>query len=143
MKGDVMNHVFRVILLVLICLLSAPVQGLADDLWPAVRLDKVSVAEQAAVIRIPDGRLQMIRAGDVLALDFPGMAGGRELDVIRFEEDLMILESDGEWGRVTWFVSVHGGRQQVSMLEHRPLRKTELFFVGKGGRDTSVVPTGK
>ena len=121
-----MKGYWPVCLIVVLLVLSAVSRGQAADSLLGYRFKRISVAEQAAVLKSPDGSLRLIRSGDVIVLNQE-----QEFSVVRFDEDLAILETDGEWGRATWVVSMGDGRQQVSVMEPRPLWKTELHYTGE------------
>ena len=115
-----------------VALVLTAVSGvLAADPLLGHRFDRISVAEQAAVLKTPDGRLRLVRSEDVFILSDPLTNQAQEFSVVRFEDGLAILETDGEWGRATWIVSMDDGRQQVSVMEPRPLWKTELLYTGE------------
>ncbi|PLX77864.1 MAG: hypothetical protein C0614_09280 [Desulfuromonas sp.] len=126
-----MKGYWPVCLIVVLLVLSAVSRGQAADSLLGYRFKRISVAEQAAVLKSPDGSLRLIRAEDVIVLTNPFSNQEQEFSVVRFDEDLAILETDGEWGRATWVVSMGDGRQQVSVMEPRPLWKTELHYTGE------------
>lgn len=101
-------------------LLGVPLPAFAADLdgWRIVR---IATTDRLAVAKSPDGELRLVREGDRL---------GEHTTVTGFDDERVILEQPGEWGRVTLFVQVVDGRQQVSRRERQPLRKSDVA----GGR---------
>jgi hypothetical protein len=109
----------RTLLLVVAAgLLWPTASAMAADLdgW---RLVQLSAKEQAAVFAAPDGQLRLSKVGDRL---------GEKLTVTGFDGDRVVLEKPGEWGRVTLFVSLAEGRQQIASRERQPLRKPEFSW---------------
>ncbi|NJC86973.1 MAG: hypothetical protein FIB02_00330 [Desulfuromonas sp.] len=111
---------------VLLCL-SLP--ALASDLdgWRIVR---ISAVDRLAVAKSPEGELRLVRAGDRL---------GEQFTVTGFDDERVILEQPGSWGRTTLFVRVVDGGQQVAWKERQPLRKSEVA----GGPASITVQAGK
>jgi len=112
------------LILLLTCL---PLPSLAADLdgW---RIVQVSAADRLAVAKAPDGELRLVRAGDRL---------GEHITVTGFDNERVILEQPGEWGRATLFVRVVDGRQQVERRERQPLRKSDV-----AGEQTAIIVEG-
>ncbi|MCM2264959.1 MAG: hypothetical protein NDI73_07190 [Desulfuromonadales bacterium] len=112
-------------LILLLALLPLP--SLAADLdgWRIVR---ISAADRLAVAKAPDGELRLVREGDRL--------GGQTI-VKGFDDERVILEQPGEWGRATLFVRVVDGRQQVEIRERQPLRKCDV-----AGEQSRIVADG-
>jgi len=72
----------------------------------------ISGAERAAVIKQPDGSLQLVRVGDKV---------GEEALLIGFDGEHAVLETAGDWGPVTLYVALEDGEQRVTLVERRPL----------------------
>lgn len=107
----------RWLALVLICFSG----GLPGAVWAGDDLDgwrivQVSAEDRLAVAGSPEGVLRLVRGGDRL---------GEHITVTGFDNERVILERPGEWGRATLYVRVVNGRQQIERRERQPLRKGE------------------
>lgn len=123
--------------LVALVLLACGVQTSSadDDLLCGYRFLRIEPNEQAAVMVDPAGQARLIRAGETLAENEPEARSVNqacdELRIIQFEENLVVLEGEGEWGPRTLFVSIEDGKQSVAFMERRPLLKTQLLSAGE------------
>ncbi len=82
------------------------------------RFLKISSAEQAAVVKGPDGELRLVRPGDKV---------GDEAILVEIDFDRAVLEKDGEWGTVTLIVNVENGEQRIARMERRPLEGMHFY----------------
>lgn len=87
-----------------------------------IKFLKISVAEQAAVIKRPDGKLQLLKTGDMV---------DAETRIVAFEDNHVILEGPGEWGPIKYLVEVTAGQMHVTQMARRPLEKHQFL---EGGR---------
>lgn len=107
--------------LLTLLLFGIPMPTLAAADLDGWRVVQVSAADRMAVLQGPDGALRLVRAGDRL---------GERIAVTGFDDGRLVLETPGEWGRATLYVSVADGRQRIDRRERQPLRKAEVA----GGR---------
>ena len=105
--------------LVIGCLLIASHAALANE-FSGTRFLKISTADQAAVVKKLDGKLQLLKVGDLV---------DAEIRIIAFEDNHAILEGPGEWGPTKYIVDVLAGQMHISSMARRPLEK---HYLGKG-----------
>ncbi|TLM69005.1 MAG: hypothetical protein FDZ69_02050 [Deltaproteobacteria bacterium] len=108
MKGQFWIVAFLVLLM--------PVVAVAEvlDGW---RIMQISATDGIAVAKSPAGALRLVREGDRL---------GDYITVTGFEGGRMILDAPGYWGRMTLFVRVVDGLQQVDRREMRPMTRRSV-----------------
>jgi hypothetical protein len=94
---------------------------LANDI-NNINILKISAAEQAIVIKNADGKLQLLKTGDMIA---------DETRIVAFEDNHVVLEGPGEWAPVRYIVDVSAGQMHISSLARRPLEKYTFGGVGK------------
>ncbi len=104
-----MNRIMMTLGLLLLVLKPAQ----ADE-FNGTKFIKISTAEQAAVIKKPDGKLQLLHIGDTV---------DKEIHIIAIKDDRIILEGPGEWGPVKYIVEVAAGLMHITRMERRPLQK--------------------
>ena len=97
-------------------LLLIPTLLMAND-FSGVKFLKISAADQAAVVKKPDGKLQLLKVGDMV---------DTETRIIAFEDNHAILEGPGEWGPIKYIVDVSAGQMYVTSLARRPLEKHQF-----------------
>ena len=105
--------------LLLVFFLLAPNLILANE-FSGTRFLKISTADQAAVVKNQDGKLQLLKVGDMVDV---------ETRLIAIEDNHAVLEGPGEWGPTKYIVDVSAGLMNISSMTRRPLEK-HLF--GKG-----------
>ena len=81
------------------------------------RIMQISATDRIAVAKSPAGALRLVREGDRL---------GDYITVTGFEGGRMILDAPGYWGRMTLFVRVVDGLQQVDRREMRPMTRRSV-----------------
>ena len=102
-------------------LLLIPSLALANE-FNGIKFLKISAAEQAAVIKNPDGKLQLLKTGDMV---------DAETRIVAFEDNHVILEGPGEWGPIKYHVEVTAGQMYVTQMARRPLEKHHSMKGGK------------
>ena len=100
-------------------LLLAPNLILANE-FTGTRILKISTADQAAVVKNPDGKLQLLKIGDMV---------DAETRLVAIEDNQAIFEGPGEWGPTKYIVDVSAGLMNISSMTRRPLEKHHF---GKG-----------
>ena len=109
----------RSIAITSVLLLLACIPVLANE-FSGTRFLKISTADQAAVVKKTDGKLQLLKVGDMV---------DAETRIIAFEENHAILERPGEWGPTKYIVDVLAGQMHITRMARRPLEKHHF---GKG-----------
>ncbi len=102
-------------------LLLIPSLALANE-FSGTKFLKISAAEQAAVVKNPEGKLQLLKTGDMV---------DAETRIVAFEDNHVILEGPGEWGPIKYLVEVTAGQMHVTQMARRPLEKHQ-FLEGGG-----------
>ena len=102
-------------------LLLLPISSIANE-FSGVKFLKISAAEQAAVVKNTDGKLQLLKTGDMV---------DAETRIIAIEDNHAILEGPGEWGPTKYIIDMSAGRMHISRMARRPLEKHHSM---KGGR---------
>ena len=90
--------------------------------FSGIKFMKISVADQAAVVKSPDGKLQLLKTGDMV---------DAETRIVAFEDNHVILEGPGEWGPIKYYIDVTAGQMHVTQMARRPLEKHQ-FLEGGG-----------
>ena len=109
----------KTIIMILGFLLLAPNLILANE-FTGTRFLKISTADQAAVVKNKDGKLQLLKVGDMV---------DAETRIIAIENNHAVLEGPGEWGPTKYIVDVSAGLMNISSMTRRPLEK---HYLGKG-----------
>ena len=81
---------------------------------------KSSAEEQAAVAKNLEGKLQLLKVGDMV---------NAETCIIAFEDSHVILEGPDEWGPTKYLIDVLAGQMYMTRVARRPLEKHHF---GKG-----------
>ena len=102
-----------------VILLFACTPVLANE-FSGTRFVKISAADQAAVVKNSDGKLRLLKVGDMV---------DAETRIFAFEENHAILEGPGEWGPTKYIVDVSAGQMYISSMARRPL---ENHYSGEG-----------
>ena len=102
-------------------LLLIPTLLLANE-FNGTKFLKISAAEQAVVIKDADGKLQLLKTGDMV---------NAVTRIVAFEDNQVILKGPGEWGPIEYRVEVSAGQMHVTQMARRPLEKHQ--FMGGGG----------
>jgi hypothetical protein len=100
--------------------LLLPSRGLAAEL-EKYRFLKVATQEQKAVVKTPDGKLQLVGVGEVIA----------EAKVVEIAEGRVVLEERGEQGTETVIVRLDGRHQRIERLRNRGEKAPMLLMPGK------------
>lgn len=89
---------------------------------------KTSPQEQNAVVKAPEGALQLVGIGDVIAGD---------ARIVEIAEGRVVLEQAGEDGNETVIVRLDGKRQRIERLRPRgekpPVMTSPVEEMGEGG----------
>ena len=109
----------RCFVVIIGCLLLVSHAALASE-FSGTKFLKISSADQAAVVKTLDGKLQLLKVGD--------MVDG-ETRILAFEDNHAILEGPGEWGPTKYIVDVSAGQMHISSMARRPLEK---HYSGEG-----------
>ena len=109
----------KTITMILGFILLAPSLILANE-FSGTRFLKISTADQAAVVKNLDGKLKLLKVGDLV---------DAETRIIAFEDNHAILEGPGEWGPTKYIVDVLAGQMHISSMARRPLEK---HYSGRG-----------
>jgi len=78
---------------------------------------KVSSPEQKAVIKTPDGKLQMVGVGNIV---------GDGNKIIEISKDRVTLETRTGSGVETIIVTIHDGKQKVQTISKAAVKKQPL-----------------
>jgi len=105
--------------LILGLLLLTPNWILANQ-FNGTRILKISTADHAAVVKNKDGKLQLLKVGDMV---------DAETRLIAIEDNHAVLEGPGEWGPTKYIVDVSAGLMNISSMTRMPLEKHHF---GKG-----------
>ena len=87
-----------------------------------IKFMKISAADQAAVVKSPDGKLKLLKTGDMV---------DAETRIVAFEDNHVILEGPGEWGPIKYFIDVTAGQMHVTQMARRPLEKHQFLEGGE------------
>jgi hypothetical protein len=99
--------------------LLLPSRGLAAEL-EKYRFLKVATQEQKAVVKTPDGKLQLVGVGEVIA----------EAKVVEIAEGRVVLEERGEQGTETVIVRLDGRHQRIERLHNRGEKAPMMVMPG-------------
>jgi len=93
---------------------------------------KISPQDHKAVVKTPDGQLQVVGVGDVIADD---------VTVIEVAEGRIVLEAPGEKGPETVIVRFDGRHQRIERLSRQGDRAPELLRPPSFGDGSAAVPS--
>ncbi len=85
----------------------------------SIRVIKISSQDESAIVRTPDGRMQIIKVGDILRV------AGSGLQVVEITSGRVVFEERTERGIETVIVRVADGKQRIERIrragEERPI----------------------
>ncbi len=110
-----MRKMVPVILAVFLCLSVSSLAGAAS--LDKVQFIKISPQDQKAVMKTPDGKLQVVKPGDVV---------GEKTKIVQINEGQIVLERPGRYGTETLIVTLQNGQQKIDRMERRPLTQGKL-----------------
>jgi hypothetical protein len=99
--------------------LLLPSPGLAAEL-EKYRFLKVAPQEQKAVVKTPDGKLQLVGVGEAIA-------GAK---VVEIAEGRVVLEEQGEQGSETVIFRLDGRHQRIERLHQRGEKAPKMVMPG-------------
>jgi hypothetical protein len=87
----------------------------------SIHIIKISSQDESAIVRTPDGRMQIIKVGDILRV----AGSGSGLRVIEITSGRVVFEEKTERGIETVIVRVVDGKQRIERIrkagEERPI----------------------
>jgi hypothetical protein len=78
---------------------------------------KIAPQDAKAVIKGADGKLKLVKCGDVL---------NDNLKIVQIVDGEVVLEHPGKYGQEKIFVRIENGRQKIDLMEIRPLTQTRI-----------------
>jgi hypothetical protein len=92
-------------------------QSLIAEPLEKIMFVKLSPPEQKAVIKTPDGKLQMVGIGDM---------AGDDNRIAEISKDRIVLEKMSQTGAETIIVTIHNGKQKILKISKAKEKKQPL-----------------
>src|SRR5574340_279214 len=95
---------------------------------------KTSPQDQAAVVRVNDGKAKIVRVGDVV---------GTWGNVMEITSDSVVIEEGKGKDRVTVIIRVSDGKQAIERIQKKPPPKGSLYGAAQKGNSRSEEHTSE
>jgi hypothetical protein len=100
-----------------------------------IQILKISPQDERAVIKTPDGKMQIIKIGDILRVTGERVAGSElknnerknELRVVEITKGRVVFEEKTENGKETVIIKLEDGKQRIERIQKMPDKQPVLY----------------
>jgi hypothetical protein len=111
---DKVKFVFSV--LTIVVLLATSARGLAQQITiESIQVVRILDQEEKAMIKLPDGKMHILKVGDDLTKD-PLRVTGSGLRVVEITEGRIVIEEKTERGLEKVIITVENGKQRIERI---------------------------
>ncbi|MBI5026927.1 MAG: hypothetical protein HZC12_09450 [Nitrospirae bacterium] len=127
MKRNIKFKILRIS--VLICVLLIMNLYVYAEPLDSIQILKISPQDERAVVKTPDGKVQIVRTGDLLRVASSPVKKYRagELKVVEITKGRVVFEEKTDKGIETVIIRVEDGKQRVERIKKTVDKQQQLY----------------